>query len=1111
MNTLSSQERFAYQNKVKELISRIENNSGGSLLLEGFCASAKAYAVSIAANNGIHVILLNNREEALFFAADLYSLIGKEEVFFFPSSSSYSIKGKTEDPSYRVQRTAAIDALKNYSEGRYKYKNLLLVAYPHSISEKVITKKGLNSKILTLSVGNTLSHEFIKETLMAFSFIKTDFVTEPGEFALRGSIIDIFSFSEDKPYRIDFFGDNIESIKVFDIDSQRSIEAREGIDIYPDIHKEEEKGGEQEDIFSFIKERVTLWIDDSSYFKEQINLLYKQGGAEEKLLTPEEFENVIIPFQKILFAPEVNPLKAEEIEKITFRAIPQPSFNKNFDLLAKDIAQRREEEFEVYILSENPNQIDRLKSILSSYEKEGNTDFRGEQISIHGGFVDYEAKICVYTDHQIFDRYHRVKAHRSVEKSERLTINDLSSYQIGDYIVHIDHGVGQFGGLVKTEVNGRQQEAVKLIYRDGDVIFVSIHGLHRISRYKSKDAAPPKIYKLGTGTWLKLKTQTKAKVKDIAKDLIELYSKRLDTKGFGFSSDSFMQAELEASFIYEDTPDQLKATVAVKEDMENSSPMDRLICGDVGFGKTEIAIRAAFKAVADNKQVAVLVPTTILALQHYQTFSSRLKNFPCSVSYLSRLKKPKEIKEISEEIKKGKADIVIGTHRLLNKEIEFKDLGLLIIDEEQKFGVAVKERLRQLKMNIDTLTLSATPIPRTLQFSLLGARDLSIINTPPPNRYPIHTEVITFKEEIIRDAINSEVERGGQVFFVHNRVEDIVAIEDIIKRLCPGIKSCIGHGQMEPALLERTVLDFIMGDYDIMIATTIIENGIDIPNANTIIINQAQNFGLSDLHQLRGRVGRSNVKAFCYFIIPSFAILTDDARRRIRAIETFSELGSGFNIAMQDLDIRGAGNLLGAEQSGFVAEMGFETYQRILTEAFAEIREESGMRAGSGSEKMEEKEYITDCSIDTDLEILIPDSYISMTAEKIRLYKELDAIGEERELIRFIEEMRDRFGPLPQEVEQLTYIVRLRWLAVGLGFEKIVLKNGIMIAYFVTNQMSDYYRSTKFAAILNFLQKREKSTYRVKEQSDRLYVTVQKVGSVEEAYKILLKIEESGI
>ena len=712
-------------------------------------------------------------------------------------------------------------------------------------------------------------------------------------------------------------------------------------------------------------------------------------------------------------------------------------------------------------------------------------------------------------------------------------MNELSAFQIGDYVVHIDHGVGIFGGLVKTNLNGKVQEAIKLIYKDNDVIFVSIHGIHRISRYKSKESTPPKIYKLGTGAWEKLKTQTKNKVKDIAKDLIKLYAERRQAKGFSFSPDSYLQHELEASFIYEDTPDQLRTTQAVKEDMERDYPMDRLVCGDVGFGKTEIAVRAAFKAATDSKQVALLVPTTILALQHYKTFKKRLKNFPCNIEYISRLKTAKEIKQIAENLKSGKTDIVIGTHRLLNKEIQFKDLGLLIIDEEQKFGVAAKERLRQLKLSVDTLTLTATPIPRTLQFSLLGARDLSIINTPPPNRLPVQTEIIDFNEDIIRDAINYELERGGQVYFVHNRVEDILAVEDIIKRICPGIKTCVGHGQMDPKELEGKILDFMAGDYDILIATTIVENGIDVGNANTIIINQAQNFGLSDLHQLRGRVGRSNQKAFCYLIVPSMASITDDARRRLRAIEAFSDLGSGFNIAMQDLDIRGAGNLLGGEQSGFIADMGFETYQRILAEAFMEIKLEEGIavkedidekkaimkeaKKGARNEEIyrealqgskEPEAYITDCTIDTDMELLIPDSYISLTSEKIRLYKELDTITTEEGLVKFADDLKDRFGELPPQLVQLMYVVRLRREAIILGFERIVMKNNVMLVYFVSNQQSPYYSTPIFANILNYINSSPKNM-QVTEQNRKLLLKIRGIDTIEKGYNIVFNMKMS--
>lgn len=1098
-------DRFSSQSASAELIEWFALPKRETIVLEGLYSSAKAFAIASAAKKGIHTVLLNNREDAAYCSSDLYSLMGKERVFFFPSSLNHSAKGDKKDPSFQVQRTAAIQALNLFRQGKFQAESMVLVAYPHSVAELIPDTKKVNSSILSISKGDTLTHEFVKETLIAYGFERTDFVSEPGQFALRGSLIDLFSYADNRPYRIDFFGDTVENIRVFDIDSQRTIEEQETIEIFPNIN-EGNTSEEVTDIFTFAGENSAVWITDAEYFSGQIETIFNLRRAEGNFISPEDYEKLIAERKRVLFSPLSPVYKVEYSKKIQFHTTPQPSFNKNFELLAREIDQKNEDGFEVSILSENPNQIERLNQIFSSIEGH-RVKFTPLSYSLHEGFTDHNSKICLYTDHQIFDRYHRVKTHRSVEKSERLTINDLNSFQIGDYIVHIEHGVGVFGGLVKTNINGKVQEAVKLIYRDGDVIFLSIHGLHRISRYKSKDSTAPKVYKLGTGAWNKLKSQAKSKVKDIAADLIELYAKRRDSRGFAFSPDTYMQHELEASFIYEDTPDQYKTTQAIKEDMEQLYPMDRLVCGDVGFGKTELAIRASFKAVADSKQVAVLVPTTILALQHYKTFSSRLKEFPCRIEYLSRLKSAKQIKEISEDLEKGKIDIIIGTHRLLNKEIKFKDLGLLVIDEEQKFGVAAKERLRQLKADIDTLTLTATPIPRTLQFSLLGARDLSIINTPPPNRLPVQTEIIDFNEELIRDSINFELERGGQVFFVHNRVEDIRSVEDIIRRLCPAAKICVGHGQMEPAALEKVVLDFMMGDYDIMIATTIVENGIDIPNANTIIINQAQNFGLSDLHQLRGRVGRSNKKAFCYLIVPSMLSVTDEARRRLKAIEAFSDLGSGFNIAMQDLDIRGAGNLLGGEQSGFIAEMGFETYQRILSEAVDELRQERGMDAVPGSPFMHKKEeYVSDCTIDTDLEILIPDDYVSITAEKIRLYKELDAVENEKELSAFMDSVKDRFGPVPEQVKELADTVRLRWLAMELGFEKIVLKNGMLIAYFVSNQMSGYYKSAKFAGVMGFLQKQNRR-FEMKQQSEKLYIIVKRVESIEKAYKLFLEMK----
>jgi transcription-repair coupling factor (superfamily II helicase) len=897
--------------------------------------------------------------------------------------------------------------------------DLVLVSYPQALEEGIPSALALAENSLCIHTGDRLSHDFIKECLFSQGFSKVDFVSEPGQFAIRGSIIDVFSYGENRPYRINFFGDEVENLRLFDYNTQQSIEQRQSINIISCMEGLESLG-------DTLGSGAVIWNNGVSL----------QG----------------------LFSglPEFITGGFEKTErKVVYETVPQPVFNKNFEWLVQDITQKKALGYRVCILSENTAQINRLDEI---FESQGCRKPFVEYItaSLHEGFVDHENKVCLYTDHQLFERQHRVKLRRSVEKSEQLTINDLSGFRIGDYVVHIDHGVGIFGGLVKADINGKPQEVIKLIYRDNDVLFVNIHGLHRISRYKSQEGSAPKIYKLGSGAWSRLKQQTKNKVKDIARDLIKLYSQRYATKGFAFTPDTYLQHELEASFIYEDTPDQLKATQDVKQDMEQPHPMDRLICGDVGFGKTEVAIRAAFKAVTDGKQVAVLVPTTILALQHYQTFSERLANFPVTVSFISRLKTAGEIKEILAHLEEGKVDIIIGTHRLLNSDIKFKDLGLLIIDEEQKFGVAAKEKLRQLKLNVDTLTMTATPIPRTLQFSLMGARDLSIIQTPPPNRLPIQTEVQLFDEDLIKEAIALELERGGQLFFVHNRVEDILSVADILQRIWPGLRIGIGHGQMAPKVLEKVLLDFICGDYDLLLATSIIENGIDIPNANTIIINRAHTFGLSDLHQMRGRVGRSNRKAYCYLLVPQNITLTEDAKRRLSALEAFTELGSGFNIAMQDLDIRGAGNLLGGEQSGYIAEMGFEAYQRILEEALAEMNENT---VGP------EKEYISDCTIETDLEVMIPDDYISQVPEKIRLYKELDNMREEDQLQRFFAGLEDRFGPVPDPLKQLGYVVRLRRIAIKLGFERIVLKNGIMLAYFINNPQSSYYKSTLFAEI----------------------------------------------
>lgn len=1060
--------------------SYLDDMNSGELLLKGLYSSAKAYLLSSVIKRGIHLVVLDNKENANGCANDLYQLSEEENIFLLPSSSARKIGNSVKDASMRVQRTAAIGAMLDYKNGKYPGKFLVLVTYKEALEEKVLNEKEISQSIIKIRKGDSISHEFLKDVLFNSNFTKVDFCSQPGEFAVRGGLIDIFSYGDNIPYRVDFFGDEVESIRHFDINTQRSSDELDEVSIYPNVvdnENDSESGKEKEyvDFFKLFPSDGVMWLSDADECRR------------------DEFKTVYL-----------SRISGESsgCATVEFNTVPQPSFNKNFALLSEDIKGRTKDGYKVYILSESKSQIGRLSNILENYGLK--SVFLN--YTIHEGFIDNDSKTCLYTDHQIFDRFRRLKIKRSVERSERLTINDINALKDGDYIVHIDHGVGRFGGLVKNNINGRIQEAIKLVYRDNDVIFVSIHGLHRISKYRSADATPPKINKLGTGAWEKVKSQTKSKVKDIAADLIKLYSQRMMSEGFAYGPDSYLQQELESSFKYEETPDQLKAVNAVKEDMEKPYPMDRLVCGDVGFGKTEVAMRAAFKAVDNSKQVAVLVPTTILALQHYNTFKERLKDMPCTIEYISRLRTAKEVKDIAARLSEGKIDIIIGTHRLLNKEIKFKDLGLLIIDEEQKFGVSAKERLRQLKLSVDTLTLSATPIPRTLQFSLLGARDLSIINTPPPNRQPIHTEIINFNEEFIRDIIESELERGGQIFFVHNRVEDIQSVDDIIRRICPGIRTCIAHGQMEPKVLEKKIMDYMAGDYDIMIATTIIENGIDIPNTNTIIINQAQNFGLSDLHQLRGRVGRSNKKAYCYLIVPPLISLSDDARRRVKAIEAFSDLGSGFNIAMQDLDIRGMGNMLGAQQSGYIADMGFETYQRILQEAFEEIKAESGVPVGGETSLGEE--FVSDCQIDTDLSLLIPDSYVNVQAEKIRLYKELDSISDEQELKRFTDDLNDRFGTMPEEVRQLTYVVKLRNMAKKLGFEKIVLKNERLLAYFVSNPNSAFYKSDMFQHIMQYIQTKSQDRYRLKQADSKFYLVVTNVKTIEGACNLLSKFFE---
>ena len=1054
---------------IKGLISKSEKSR--EVFCEGLFLSARWFVVSQYDYEGVQLIVMPDKDSAEYCAADLYNLIEGDKVFFLPHSGK-NLERSNYKSTLGVQRTSAVGKILSHKDD-----TLIIITYPAALEELIPSADNIRKSIMKISVGDEISHDNIVEALFAAGFERVDFVAEPGQFAIRGAIVDIFSYSYNDPFRISFFGDEVDSINIFNCNTQLSKEKTEVVDIYPDITAEEGES-QMSSVIDILPDDTLVWMDSSDMYREN------------------DFFAKLSKFRKIYLDL---PLAKQNIESIVFNIAPQPVFNKNFELLTEDIRRRLEEGYRVRIYGEKKSQLERLQSILMQ-----NGGLLPEFISgcnIHNGFIDHDNKVCCYSDHEIFDRFHRVSIRRTVEKSEQLTINDLTSFAIGDYIVHIDYGVGVFGGLVRMKDDkGRMHEVVKLIYKDNDVVFVSVHALHRISRYKSKDSEPPKIHKLGSKVWQNLKSSTKSKVKDIAKDLIQLYAKRKSTKGFAFSADTYLQQELESSFMYEDTPDQEKAVTAVKNDMEDTCPMDRLVCGDVGFGKTEVAVRAAFKAVADSKQVAVLVPTTILALQHFNTFKNRLKDLPCNIDYVSRLRTAKEITDIQKRLKAGTLDIVIGTHKLIGKGFEFKDLGLLIIDEEQKFGVSAKEKLRQLKASVDTLTLTATPIPRTLQFSLLGARDLSIINTPPPNRIPVQTEIMLFDHDEVKKILNYELNRGGQIFFVHNRVEELESIHDILHRLVPDMKICVAHGQMEAKVLENKILDFMAGDYDMLLCTTIIENGLDVPNANTIIINQAQNIGLSDLHQLRGRVGRSNRRAFCYLMVPPLTSITEDARRRLKAIESFSDLGSGFNIAMQDLDIRGAGNLLGAEQSGFITDMGFETYQKILAEAIEELGVETGIVTKGKNEA-----FLSDCTIETDQLALIPDSYIDMTAEKIRIYKELDSLSSDKEIENMKIKLSDRFGVLPQEVLRLFDIVKIRQLGQKIGFEKIIIKNGVMIAFFISNPLSQYYKSDRFSKILENITLHP-HLFELKQNDSKLRIFVKNIDTISKAYETLSKL-----
>ncbi len=1055
------------------------------------------------------LIICNDKEEAAYYLNDLEQLLGDENILFYPGSYRRPYQIEETDNSNILLRAEVLNRINSQK------KPAIIVSYPDALFEQVITKAELTRNSLNLHLGEKISLEFVNEMLFEYKFNRVDFVSEPGDFAVRGGIIDVFSFSNDHPYRIEFFGDEVDSLRTFDIETQLSLDKEKKINIMPNVENKmlEEK---RESFIKYITKKTVVFLEDPNVLKKDLDILYSK--AEEtfknensliKLSSPSDLfceGNLILKqleqFATVVFGKTTYTFK--DSNTFNFKTKAQPVFNKQFDLLISNLRENTEAGLTNYLFCDNEKQAQRFHDIFEDVDHD--LTYETIVLPLYQGFIDQDLNIACYTDHQIFERYHKFRLKTGFNKKQSISLKELTNLDIGDYVTHIDHGIGKFGGLQKIEVEGKRQEAIKLIYGDRDVLYISIHSLHKISKYNGKDGSVPRVYKLGSNAWKNLKEKTKTRVKQIAFDLIQLYAKRKLQKGYAFHPDSYLQHELEASFIYEDTPDQLSATQDVKQDMENDQPMDRLVCGDVGFGKTEVAIRAAFKAIDNGKQVAVLVPTTILAFQHYKTFSERLKDFPVKVDYLNRFRSTKQRNETLKGLMDGSVDLVIGTHQLVNKNVQFKDLGLLVIDEEQKFGVAVKDKLKTIKENVDTLTLTATPIPRTLQFSLMAARDLSVINTPPPNRHPIETHVIRFSEETIRDAIQYEVSRGGQVFFIHNRIENIKEVAGMLQRLLPDVKIGIGHGQMEGKKLEQLMLSFINNEFDVLVSTTIIESGLDVPNANTIFINNANNFGLSDLHQMRGRVGRSNKKAFCYFITPPYHMMTDEAKKRIQALELHSDLGSGFQIAMKDLEIRGAGDLLGGEQSGFINDIGFETYQKILNEAIDELKHNEFKELYKDEKP---RDFVKEVQIDSDFEILIPDDYVNVITERLNLYKELNDLKNEEELQVFQKNLIDRFGEMPNQVIDLLDSVRIKWLAKELGMEKIVLKNKRLLGYFISDQQSPFFQTKKFTDILNFLQQNPKiCVMKEKEtkQGLRLIITFIHITSIQKALDLLKTI-----
>ncbi len=1117
------------QQELGDFISSSQNNLT-KIQLKGLVGSSLSYVLSNAFSTAERPFLLifNDKEEAAYYLNDLEQLMGDKNVLFYPGSYRRPYELEETDNANVLLRAEVLNRINS------RKKPALIVTYPDALFEKVVTRKELEKSTLKIAVGDQLSLDFVNEVLFEYKFTRVDFVTEPGEFSVRGGIIDVFSFSNDEPYRIEFFGNEVDSIRSFDVENQLSTEKVKKISVMPNVeHKRLDEV--RESFLKYISEKTIVFIKNPELLSGEMDKLF--GKAEEAfaklvddikhnkpeelfcssgLLTEQLEEFRVVNLGNINNLRKKSSTSVEDAgEIIEFHTKPQPSFNKQFELLIDNLIENQDAGYTNFIFCVSEQQAKRFHDIFEDQERE--VKYRTVVLSMYQGFIDEDSKMVCYTEHQIFERYHKFHLKNGYAKKQAITLQELTNLEVGDYVTHIDHGIGKFGGLQKIDVEGKMQEAIKLFYGERDILYLSIHSLHKISKFNGKDGKPPKIYKLGSNAWKNLKQKTKARVKHIAYNLIELYAKRRTQQGFQYGPDSYLQLELEASFLYEDTPDQSTATAAVKEDMESPRPMDRLVCGDVGFGKTEVAIRAAFKAVDNGKQVAILVPTTILAFQHHKTFTERLKDFPVTVDYLNRFRTAKERKQTLEDLESGRVDIIIGTHQLVSKAVKFKDLGLLVVDEEQKFGVAVKDKLKTIKENVDTLTLTATPIPRTLQFSLMAARDLSTITTPPPNRYPIETNVIRFSEETIRDAISYEIQRGGQVFFIHNRIENIKEVAGMIQRLVPDAKVGVGHGQMEGKKLENLMLSFMNSEFDVLVSTTIIESGLDVTNANTIFINNANNFGLSDLHQMRGRVGRSNKKAFCYFITPPYSAMTDDARKRITALEQFSDLGSGINIAMKDLEIRGAGDLLGGEQSGFINDIGFDTYQKILNEAIEELKENEFKDLYEQTEDLDQKVFVKDTQIDTDFELLFPDDYINNISERLSLYTKLNNLKTEEELQKFEADLEDRFGELPTQAVDLLNSVRIKWIASHIGLEKVILKQGKLIGYFIADEQSRFYQTQNFTKLLQYVQSHSHSCT-MKEKKTRaglrLLLTFEKITSIERAFKVLepldfrVKVEE---